>query len=110
MEAHVASVLNGIVRSTAPSGLRKALSFRVVELALRDHDAVRSYPPARLQQWRLQQCLLPDLVEQLVEVLKGCASIFGEVSRRDPAADCRAGCRSAQDLVPRVKRPPEADF
>ena len=69
MEARVASVLNGIARSMAPSGLKKALSFRVVELALRD-DAVRSYPPARGQQWTLQKCLVPKLVEQLVEVLK----------------------------------------
>ena len=60
MEASVASVLNGIARSVAPGGLKKALSFRVVELALRD----------------------------------------GEASRWDPAADCRAGCRSGQDLVP----------
>ena len=55
----------------APSGLKKAVSFRVVELALRDDDAVRAYPPARGQQWPLQQCLVPELVEQLVEVLKG---------------------------------------
>ena len=27
-------------------------------------------------------------------------SADGEASRRDPAADCRAGCPSAQDLVP----------
>ena len=50
----------------APSSLRKALSFRV-----RDDDEVRAYPPARGQQWPLQQCLVPELVEQLVEVLKG---------------------------------------
>ena len=71
MEARVASVLNGIARSMAPSGLKKALSFRVVELALRDDDAVRSYPPARGQRWALHKCLVPELVEQLVEVLKG---------------------------------------
>ena len=98
MEARFASVLNGIVRSMAPSGLKKALSFRVVELALRDGDAVRSNPPTRGQQWLLQQRFVPELVEQLVEVPEG------EVSRRDPAADCRAGCRSAQDLVPGVFR------
>ena len=66
MKARVASVLCGIARSMAPSGLKKALSFRVVELALRDDDAVRSYPPARGQQW-----FVLDLVEQFVEVLKG---------------------------------------
>ena len=55
MEPRVASVLNGIARGMAPSGLGKALTFRVVELALRDDDAVRSYPPARGQQWPLQQ-------------------------------------------------------
>ena len=71
MEARVASVLGGIARSMAPSGLKKALSFRVVELALRDDDAVRSYPPARGQQWPVRLCLVPELVEQLVEVLKG---------------------------------------
>ena len=32
MEARVASVLNGIARGKAPSGLKKAVSFRVVEL------------------------------------------------------------------------------
>ena len=61
MEARVASVLHGIAR----------LSFRVGELPLRDDDAVRSYPPARRQQWSLQQCLVPEFLEQVVEVLKG---------------------------------------
>ena len=70
MEARVASVLNGIARSVAPSGLWKALSFRVVELALRDDDAVRSYPLALGQRWPLQQCFVPELVEEMVEVLK----------------------------------------
>ena len=42
-------------------------------------------------------------------------SAEGEVSRRDRAADCRTGCRSAQDLVPGVYRgthgcPLGADF
>ena len=62
-------MLNGIARSMASCGLKKALSFRIVELALRD-DAVMSYPPARGQQWPLQQCFVPELVEHLVEVLK----------------------------------------
>ena len=34
----------------APSGLKKALSFRVVELALRDDEAVRSVSQARGQE------------------------------------------------------------
>ena len=55
----------------APSGMKKALSFRVVELALRDDDAVRSDPPARGQQWPPQQCLVPEMVEQLEAVPKG---------------------------------------
>ena len=93
MEARVASV-----RSTAPSALKKALSFGVVELALRDDDAVRSHPPARGQQWSLQQCFVPEMVEQLVAVPKG------RHQERDPAADCRAGCRSAPDLVRGIYR------
>ena len=96
MEASVAAVLDGIVRSMAPSGVKKALFFRVVELALRDDDAGRLYPPARGQQWPLQQGLVPELVEQLVEVLKG------RCQDGNPAADCRVGCRSVQDLVPGV--------
>ena len=103
MEARVALVLNGIARSMAPSGLKKALSFRVVELALRG-DAVRSHPPARGQQWPFQQCLVPEMVEQLVAVPKGIET-----------GDCREGCRSAQDLVPGIYRsiegcPPGADL
>ena len=74
MEARVASVLKGIARSMAPSGLTKALSFRVVEFASRDDDAVRSYPPARGQQWPLQQCLVQELLEKLVEVLSKTGS------------------------------------
>ena len=35
MESRPTFVLNGIARCTAPSGLKKALSFRAVELALR---------------------------------------------------------------------------
>ena len=102
-----ARVLNGIARSMAPSGLKKALSFRVVELALRDDDAVMSYTPARGQQWPLQQCFEPELVEQCVEVLKG--------RYQDGIQRCRGGCRSAQDLVPGVYRGtqgchPKADF
>ena len=34
MEARLPGVLNGIARCMAPSGLKKALSFRAVELAL----------------------------------------------------------------------------
>ena len=95
---HVSPVLPRCLmasRSMAPSGLTKALSFRVVELAFRDDDAGRSNPPARGQQWLPQQCLVPELVEQLKEVPKG---------RYHPAADCMAGCRSAHDLVPGVYR------
>ena len=33
MEAHVAQVLDGIMRSMAPSGLKKALAFEAVGLA-----------------------------------------------------------------------------
>ena len=58
MEARVASVLHGIACSMAPSGLKKALSFCVVELAFRVDDAGRSYPPVRGQQWPPQQCLV----------------------------------------------------
>ena len=69
MEAHLPMVLSGIARSVAPSGLKKTLFFRV-ELALRDDGAVRSIPQARGQQWPLQQRLVPEMVEQLVEVPK----------------------------------------
>ena len=46
MEAHLTSVLNGVARSMAPSGLKKDLSYRAVELALqgqceRDGEVVR---------------------------------------------------------------------
>ena len=34
-------VLDGIAMSKAPSGLKKALSFRVVDLALRDAPALQ---------------------------------------------------------------------
>ena len=36
MEAHITSVSNGIARSMAPSGLKKALSFEAVRLALQE--------------------------------------------------------------------------
>ena len=85
MEARVASVLNGIARSMAPGGLEKALSFRVVELALRDDDAVRSHPPARGQQWALQQCLVPEMVaERVVEVPKIMCHEFFEAVKGVP--------------------------
>ena len=64
-------VLSGIARSMASSGLNKALSFQVVELALRDDEAVRFVPQARGKQLPLLQrfverSLVPEMVEQLV--------------------------------------------
>ena len=79
MEARSDMVLNDIARSIAPGGLKRALSFRVVELVLRDDGAVGSIPQARGEQWPLQQRLVPEMVEQLVKV-----------PRRDPVADCRS--------------------
>ena len=48
-------MFNGIARCMAPSGLKKALSFRAVELALqgqceRDGEVVRSASHERVQQ------------------------------------------------------------
>ena len=37
MEALLTQVLNGIARSMAPTGLKKALSFKVVRLASQEH-------------------------------------------------------------------------
>ena len=65
----------------APSGLKKALSFRVVELALRDDEAVRSVSQARGQQ-------RPEQSPRARDGWTVGGSAEGEVSRRNPAADC----------------------
>ena len=54
---------NSIARGMTPSGLKSALSFRGVELSLRDDDAMMSWP--------LQQRLVLEMVEQSVDKPKG---------------------------------------
>ena len=76
MEVLLTMALNGIARCMTPSGLKKILSFSVVELALRDDEVVRSVSQARGQQQRplrprfVEQSLVPEMVQQLVEVPK----------------------------------------
>ena len=82
MEAHLTSVLHGVARSMAQSGLKKALSYRAVEVALqfeceRDGKEVRLELRTRDQilkdfaQDRVQQRLVgPSFVSQMVEQLE----------------------------------------
>ena len=47
MEAHLTQVLNGITRSMTRSGLKKALSFEAVRLALQEAVQQRPRPERR---------------------------------------------------------------
>ena len=47
MEAHLTKVLNGIARSMAPAGLKKALSFEAVRLASQERVQQRLPPGLR---------------------------------------------------------------
>ena len=49
MEVRLVMVPNDIARCMAPSGPTKAVSFTVVEIALRAEEAVRSVPQPRVQ-------------------------------------------------------------
>ena len=49
MEAHLTSGLKGVVRSMAPSGQKKALSFEAVGLASQERVQLR--PTPRAQVW-----------------------------------------------------------
>ena len=104
----------GIARSMAPSGLKKALPFFVVELALRDDDAVRSNPPTRGQQWPLQQCFVLELVEQSVEVPKvryqdGIQQRIAERVVEVPKVSCQE-CFEAVKDVPQERISADRDF
>ena len=77
MEARLTMVLKGIARCMAPSGLKKALSLRVVKFALRVDEAVRSISQAQGQQ--------RPLPERSSERFSGYSEVFEEskISSKD---------------------------
>ena len=114
MEAHSTQALNGIARSMAPAGLKKALSFEAVTLA--SQERVQQRPPLRPRaadggsvggsaEDGVSSEILRRTVGQIVNFL---APVIQErISARTDAIEVpKVSCQSPRAMVPceRVQR------